>query len=326
MRNRASIVIALLAAVIGGFLLYTTPLRAADPTPIACPNSQTILLEGQAPPGEAVLAYLRGRPIGGGLTDRAGHYRLPLRAHERPGAYPVEVRLRTSHALVGSFTCFVEVAVGGDLTPTATLAGTTPQPTRAAPASTVRPTAVGVPTQAMVNATPTRTATIRPVGTPTATVGSQTGSASATPASATPASTAPASTTASIATATTTPSLTATPSSASAVTIESVELYDPLFPDASEYALIHNASTLSFNLTGWRLVNVTRAGAVTDFTFPGYTLGRSTNVSVYSGAGTNDATSLYWGQADIVWRVGDRAELRDGQGNLIATMIVPPLN
>ena len=48
----------------------------ADPTPIVCPTGQTVFLEGRTIPGEALLIYLSGRAVGGGLADSSGGYRL----------------------------------------------------------------------------------------------------------------------------------------------------------------------------------------------------------------------------------------------------------
>ncbi len=73
---RPQLIPLLIAAILGGFLLFVAPLRAADPTPIACPTGQTVYLEGRTIPREALLIYLKDRAVGGGLADSAGGYWL----------------------------------------------------------------------------------------------------------------------------------------------------------------------------------------------------------------------------------------------------------
>ena len=305
----------LLAALVGGFLLWITPLRAADPTPIACPNGQTIFLEGHAPAGEAVLAYLRGRPVGGGVTDSSGHYRLPLRAHERPDVYPVEVRLRANRVIVGSFTCFVDRPVGEVLTPTSLLAATTPGLTR-----TTTPTVTRTP--GALSSTPTRTATPSPTGGSTLTTSTPTGSVTATHGTSTPTGTPnPA---AGSATSTTTPSSIASPTNtgtttaAGSVKINDISVYDPAFPENDEYVVIHNNTQTAINLGGWRLIHP-RLSSAAAFVFPTFTLQGDVSISVYSKVHVNNpsAGDFYWGREDNIWQAGDRAELRDGQNTLI---------
>ena len=307
----------LLAALVGGFLLWITPLRAADPTPIACPNGQTIFLEGHAPVGEAVLAYLRGRPVGGGVADSSGHYRLPLRTQERPGVYPVEVRLRANRVIVGSFTCFVDRPVGEVATPTSLLAATTPGLTRTA-------TPIVTRTPSALSSTPTRTTTPSPTGSSTLTTSTPTVSATATHGTSTPTGTPnPAA-----GSATPTPSSTVTPTGSASPTntgtaavsgsvkINDISVYDPVFPD--EYVVIQNYTQSAINLGGWRLIN-TRLGSAAAFIFPTFTLEGNVTISVYSKSHANDPSNgdFYWGQGLNIWQAGDRAELRDGQNTLI---------
>ena len=309
----------LLAALVGGFLLWITPLRAADPTPIACPNGQTIFLEGHAPVGEAVLAYLRGRPVGGGVADASGHYRLPLRVHERPGVYPVEVRLRANRVIVGSFTCFVDRPVGEVLTPTSRLATTTPGLTRTATPTVTR-------TPSALSSTPTRTTTPSPTGSAMLATSTPTGSATATHGTSTPTGTPNPAT----GSATATPINTATPTSSASPTntgtatvsgsvkINSVSVYDPVFSENDEYVVIQNHTQNAISLGGWRLIN-TRLGSAAAFVFPTFTLEGNVTISVYSKSHANDPSNgdFYWGQGLNIWQAGDRAELRDGQNTLI---------
>ncbi len=292
-------------------MLFSPPLRAADPIPLPCPNGQTVFLEGQSAPREALLVFLRGRAVGGGLSGADGRFRLPLRAQERAGVYPVEVRLRSSRALVANFTCFVDVSLEGGLTPTATLGA----PSAAPPVGRVTPTA---PTARVAPTTGAAT----PTATVTATVASGGGGSN------------PVATNTSVATVTATTSVTTTATvttttttvPANSVEINDIVLRDPAFPNESEeYVQIRNAGETPVNLAGWRLLNATRPGQVQAYTFPSFNLGVDVTVAVFSAVGDDelDVGDFYWDQTVTIWQVGDRAELRDPQNNLVATLIVP---
>jgi hypothetical protein len=309
LNKRANILLALIAALVGGLLLFSPPLRAADPTPLACPNAQTIFLEGQSAPREALLVFMRGRAVGGGLSGADGRFRLPLRAQERPGVYPVEVRLRSNRALVATFTCFVDVSLEGGLTPTTTLAA----PSAAPPVGRVTPTA---PTA--------RVAPTTGAATPTVTL-TATGASGGSNPVATNTSVATVTTTTTVTT-TATVTTTTTTVPANSVEINDIVLRDPAFPNESEeYVQIRNAGETPVNLAGWRLTNATRAGQVPAYTFPSFNLGVDVTVAVFSAVGDDelDVGDFYWDQTVTIWQVGDRAELRDPQGNLVASLIVP---
>ncbi|GAB4449290.1 MAG: lamin tail domain-containing protein [Chloroflexi bacterium OHK40] len=293
-------------------LLTAAPLRAADPTPIACPSGQTVLIQGTAPAREPLLLYLAGRPVGGGVADARGAYSLPLRAQERPGVYPVEVRLRTSRAVVARFTCFVDLPVG-DVPASATpLAPSTP----VAP-----PTLRSGPPAATPSATSTRTSGI---ATPTATTRST--ATGGTPTLTTTRTVGPgptASATNQPGVATVTPSATTT--AASTVQIVDIVLIDPAYPDdTEEYVQIRNASDATVNIGGWRLLNASRSD-VAPFVFPAFALEADVTIAVFSETGENDLEigDFFWNQSQAVWRVGDRAELRDAGGQLIHSLVVP---
>lgn len=295
MNKRVFILLALLAATVGGFLLLSPPLRAADPPGLACPNGQTVLIEGQSPPNEALLLYLRGRPVGGGLADGQGRYSLPLRPQERPGIYLVEVRLRSSRALVASYTCYIDVALDTPLSPTPTFAGGPPTSTSGA-AATASPTATA------------SGATTRPTARPTSGV--------ATP------------TTTTIASATTVaPTTTVTPTAVPADTIEIEDIYvrDLDFPDEPEYIELRNTSDSPINLAGWRLINASRIAEIPPYTFPDFELEVDVSIVIYSTIGDDDPDfgEFFWNRSVEVWRVGDRAELRDPQNRVITTLLVP---
>jgi hypothetical protein len=122
------------------------------------------------------------------------------------------------------------------------------------------------------------------------------------------------------------PSPTAITAPGSSVEINDVVLRDSAFPNESEeYVQIRNASEKPVTLAGWRLLNATRPGQVPAYVFPSFNLGVDVTVAVFSAVGDDelDVGDFYWDQTVTIWQVGDRAELRDPQGNLIDTLIVP---
>jgi hypothetical protein len=106
-----------------------------------------------------------------------------------------------------------------------------------------------------------------------------------------------------------------------------VFIVDPAFPGAQEeYVEIVNEGTTSVNLSGWRLINTSRSD-VPPFAFPGHTLaGDEDSVAVFSlplpSTEVAGVGEFYWNRPDGVWRVGDRAELRDARNTVVATVIV----
>jgi hypothetical protein len=307
-RTQATLLLGFL--LLGVLLLLATPLRAAEPTPIACPTGTTVFVTGRAPAFEPLLLFLDGRAVGGGVADGSGVYRLPLRAQERPGRYPIEVRLRASPGVVvGSFTCFVDVPLGEVPSATASPARAATRPATVTVAATPRLTpsprvTAGTPTPTPTGptATPTSTGTAGPSPTPTRTPR---------PGEPTPTTT-----------------LTATPRR-SDIRIFGVTLINPLFPNESrEYLQILNDGGQSTNLSGWRIVNASRPDgsrpALQPFVFPDYTLRPDTTAVLYSEIGENDLDfgDFFWNQSQTVWRAGDRAELRDAQNNLVHSYVV----
>lgn len=304
MPHRLQAILLLSIAVLGGLFLLASPTRAADPTPLACPSSQTVFLQGRAPANEALLVYLGGRAVGGGLASVSGAYSVPLRVQERPGSYPVEVRLRASGALVEQFVCYVDVPLGaGAPTPSPAEAVPAPPPPGGTQVATPRPAVT------QVAPSPTRAAT----GSPTA--GSATPSGSPSPSPTGPTATV---TTTGTAGPSPTPTNTTTSANANEVQIDAVVIADPAFPNSEEYVQIKNFAGRNINMSGWRLVNVTRP-SVTPFIFPNYTLEADTTIVVWSDTDTNDLENgdFFWNQQPPIWRVGDRAELRDAQNNLV---------
>jgi competence protein ComEC len=82
-----------------------------------------------------------------------------------------------------------------------------------------------------------------------------------------------------------------------------------------EYVRITNRGGVAVNLTAWTLSD--RTGG-TPYIFPGFTLLPRSSVTVYTGAGIVNDTSLFMGRTSPVWgNSGDEAVLRDGQGDLV---------
>ncbi|MEI6775776.1 MAG: lamin tail domain-containing protein [Chloroflexales bacterium] len=306
-----------------GVLLGTPTSAAVDVVAISCPNKQTTFLTGlTAPPYESLIAYLNTRPVGGGLSDQDGAWRIPLHVNEHAGKYDVEVRVRSTRALVGRFTCYVDWPL--DTTsamPTETgTAGATafstatrsPVPTNRIGTTTA--TATRIPTT--TGATPTRTPTSSSAAAATATRTPMTG------ATAIPTSTATATSTQTSNPATAT-AATAT-AAAAGIKINAAVCSDtdplPTAPDAEYVELVNNSET-SVTLTGWKIV---KAQTTISYTFPTFTLtGPSKYVTIYSRSGTDQPEPVsgnsffYWGRTNQIWFLGTTVELRDPSGKLI---------
>lgn len=315
MAHRAQAILLLSVAILAGLFLYSTPTRAADPAPIACPRGQTVFLRGQAPANESLLVYLDGRAVGGGVSDRGGAYSIPLRVQERPGSYPVEVRLRASRTVVDRFTCFVDVPLGVE-SPTATAVAAPTAPTTGTPrpgSPVATPRIAPSPTSTQTGSPTLGTAT--PSGSPTVTPTGPTASPTVTP-------TGPTATPTTTGTPGPSPTPTVTPQS-SAVRIVDIVNYDPAFPNNQEYVQISSNSRTTISMSGWRLLNASRS-TVPAFVFPAFTLRPDTVIVVWSDTDTNDLESgdFFWNQQPPVWRIGDRAELRDAQNNLVQSFTV----
>ncbi|WP_298815345.1 lamin tail domain-containing protein [Chloroflexus sp.] len=93
--------------------------------------------------------------------------------------------------------------------------------------------------------------------------------------------------------------------------------YDPPGNDLDgEFVVITNASHEPVNLAGWTLID---EGGKHTYTFPEYILAGGAEIKLWTKAGVNDATNLYWGSRRPIWNnSGDSAVLRDANGNLIS--------
>jgi LysM repeat protein len=73
------------------------------------------------------------------------------------------------------------------------------------------------------------------------------------------------------------------------------------------------------SLEGWTL-----STAVDDtFVFPPLTLFTGGTVQVHSATGEDAPRDLYWGRTEPAWEVGGLATLRDADGNIVDTYIIP---
>ncbi len=308
-----------IALVLAGFSTVVTRQTYAQPDVLACPRNQTITLRGdQAPPFQGLIVLFADLPVGGGVSDAAGRWQIPLRVNEPPGIYPVEVRLRDTQQLLASIVCYVDVPLPATVVPSPT---EIPSPTLTKTLSpSPTPTSVPRPTTALPTV-PQATRTTTPPGQVTATPQLTITTTPTVQTTRTPQSTfTPTPTSGGV------PGVTPTPVPAGiSVTLEIVA-YDP---DTStslneEYVILTSNEENDLAIGGWRLVNISRPERPT-FVFPNVVLAPETEISLYTGSGTNNlgVGDFYWGLSAPVWRQGDTAQLFDAQGRLVSSYQVP---
>jgi len=300
-----------IALVLAGFSAVVTQQMYAQPEALACPRNQTITLRGdQAPPFQGLIVLFADLPVGGGVSDAAGRWQIPLRVNEPPGIYPVEVRLRDNQQLLARMVCYVDVPLPATVVPSPTKIPS-PTPTLAPRPTTALPT---VP-QATRTTTPTGRATATPQITATTTP--------TVPTTETPRITftpTPTSTLGGVPIATPTP----IPAGIS-VTLEIVA-YDPDTSNSlnDEYVTLLSNEENDLTIGGWRIINISRPERPT-FVFPNYVLAPESEIYLYTGSGTNNLNTgdFYWGRSAPVWQRGDIAQLFDAQGRLVSSYQVP---
>lgn len=115
-------------------------------------------------------------------------------------------------------------------------------------------------------------------------------------------------------TATPTATVPPTPTTAPANVQITLIVYNPAGDDvAGEYVRIENKGGSVATMTGWTLSD--DDGRV--FTFPVFNLAAGASVQVWTKAGANNASNLYWGDSLSIWtNTGDVAYLRNG-GTLV---------
>ena len=90
----------------------------------------------------------------------------------------------------------------------------------------------------------------------------------------------------------------------------------------SERILLKHRGEGELSLVGWRLED--SKGNVFAFPqFPQLTLFSGGAVNVYTKTGTNTVVDLYWGLDHPVWESGGTVTLKDIQGNIRSTYIIP---
>jgi hypothetical protein len=72
------------------------------------------------------------------------------------------------------------------------------------------------------------------------------------------------------------------------------------------------------NLSGWVLTDGDE-----EYEFPRVNIFTGGAVTIFTGAGTNDPRSLYWGLSEALWQPGDTIELYNTEGELIDSLAVP---
>ncbi len=332
-----------IALVLAGFSAVVIQQTYAQPDVLACPRNQTITLRGdQAPPFQGLIVLFADLPVGGGVSDAAGRWQIPLRVNEPPGIYPVEVRLRDTQQLLASIVCYVDVPLPATVVPSpteipsptltktlspsptptsvprpATALPTVPQATR----TTTPPGQVTATPQLTITTTPQLTITATPQPTITATPQPTITTTPTVQTTRTPQSTfTPTPTSGGV------PGVTPTPVPAGiSVTLEIVA-YDP---DTStslndEYVILVSNEENDLAIGGWRIINISRPERPT-FVFPNFVLAPETEIYLYTGSGTNNlgVGDFYWGLSAPVWRQGDTAQLFDAQGRLVSSYQVP---
>lgn len=87
----------------------------------------------------------------------------------------------------------------------------------------------------------------------------------------------------------------------------------------SEDLVIINQSEGTINLNGWKLDD----GHGTVYNFPDLTLHAGGQVQLFSSAGIDTVTKLFWGQDNAVWKAGKSATLRSPIGVVYASYVIP---
>jgi hypothetical protein len=105
------------------------------------------------------------------------------------------------------------------------------------------------------------------------------------------------------------------------VRIDHVEWDPPGDEYEGEYVQIENRGPGAQDMTGWTLSD--ESNHVYDFP-DGFSLAGAAWVRVWTMAGTNTQSYLYWGRDDPVWgNDGDTAFLQDDRGNVVDFLTWP---
>lgn len=108
---------------------------------------------------------------------------------------------------------------------------------------------------------------------------------------------------------------TLTPSGPPLIEFETVlNVGDP----ASERVILENRGG-TVSLEGWTLSGTSGE----TFVFPALTLFPEAAVQVHSASGDDTPHDLYWGREEPAWEMGELVTLRDAEGNVVDTYIIP---
>ena len=90
---------------------------------------------------------------------------------------------------------------------------------------------------------------------------------------------------------------------------------------AGELVELRNDGRAAVGLEGWTLCDMNQNHC---YAFGAVKLGRGASVTIWSGAGTDTATELFWGSTQAIWNnEGDAATVRNAEGELLAEKPCP---
>ena len=88
-----------------------------------------------------------------------------------------------------------------------------------------------------------------------------------------------------------------------------------------EYFALKNSCSYSIDMTSW----TANDDAIAVYTFPSFNLANNGEVTVVTGSGSNNQTTLYWGRGSAVWNNGgDTLYLNVSNGTNVLTKILNP--
>lgn len=79
---------------------------------------------------------------------------------------------------------------------------------------------------------------------------------------------------------------------------------------ATEAVFLSNTSAEAVDMTGWTIADQSEHL----YTFPSFTLDPNATIVVYTGAGEDSATALYWGEEEAIWVPGEVLTLANDDG------------
>lgn len=88
---------------------------------------------------------------------------------------------------------------------------------------------------------------------------------------------------------------------------------------AAERVVIRRLGAGELSMVGWQLVE----GGGKIYTFPQLILFAGGAVNIHTRAGQDTVVDLFWGLDASVWQTGEQVVLRDAQGQVQATFVVP---